>query len=155
MRRLREDDGRLDIVVGLLMVAGLVGSVVPCCRAPAIFAEPCSMRSPRTSVARLRPPRILALLAVAASVLEHLAGALGARTFGGGRGAVLGAVIGVVVGLAWPPFGLLICPIAGAIIGELIRARALRPSVRTGVGVALGMIAGVASLALSVVWWPS
>jgi len=93
-------------------------------------------------------------------VLEHLAGALGARKFGGGRGAVIGAIIGVVVGLAWPPFGLLICPIAGAIIGELVRTRAIGPSVRSGVGTALGMIVGVAmhvALAAMMValflWW--
>ena len=152
----------VDIVVGLLMVAGLVGAVVPVLPgAPLIFAG-ALLHAFMTDFQTLGVGRlaILAVLALVASVLEHLAGALGARKFGGGRGAMLGAIIGVVVGLAWPPFGLIICPIAGAIIGELIRTRALAPSVRTGMGTALGMIAGVAMhLALGLVmialfaWW--
>jgi uncharacterized protein YqgC (DUF456 family) len=152
----------VDIVVGLLMVAGLVGAVVPVLPGtPLIFAG-ALLHAFATDFQSLGFGRlaILALLAIVASVLEHLAGALGARKFGGGRGAVIGAIIGVVVGLAWPPFGLLICPIAGAIIGELLRTRAIGPSVRTGVGTALGMIVGVAMhMALAVVmvalfaWW--
>ncbi len=152
----------VDIVVGLLMVAGLVGAVVPVLPGtPLIFAG-ALLHAFATDFQSLGFGRlaILALLAIVASVLEHLAGALGARKFGGGRGAVIGAIIGAVVGLAWPPFGLLICPIAGAIIGELVRTRAIGPSVRTGVGTALGMIAGVAMhVALAVVmvglfaWW--
>jgi uncharacterized protein YqgC (DUF456 family) len=152
----------IDIVVGLLMVAGLAGAVVPVLPgAPLIFAG-ALLHAFMTDFQTLGLGRlaILALLALVASVLEHLAGVLGARKSGGGRGAMLGAIIGVVVGLAWPPFGLLICPIAGAIIGELIRTRALAPSVRTGMGTALGMMAGVAMhLALGLVmialfaWW--
>lgn len=152
----------VDIVVGLLMVAGLVGAVVPVLPGtPLIFAG-ALLHAYTTGFQSLGFGRlaILALLAIVASVLEHLAGALGARKFGGGRGAVIGAIIGAVVGLAWPPFGLLICPIAGAIIGELVRTRAIGPSVRTGLGTALGMIAGVAMhLALAMVmvalflWW--
>lgn len=152
----------VDAVVALLMVAGLVGAVVPVLPgAPLIFAG-ALLHAFVTDFQTLGIGRlaILALLAAAASVLEHLAGALGARKFGGGRGAMLGAIIGVVVGLAWPPFGLIVCPIAGAIIGELIRSRALGPSVRTGMGTALGMIAGVVMhLVLGLVmvalfvWW--
>ena len=152
----------LNIAVAALMLAGLAGSVVPVLPGtPLIFAG-ALLYAYATDVETLGFGRltILALVAIVASVLEHLAGALGARKFGGGRGAVIGAIIGVVVGLAWPPFGLLICPIAGAIIGELVRTRAIGPSVRTGIGTALGMIAGVAMhLALAVVmvalfaWW--
>jgi uncharacterized protein YqgC (DUF456 family) len=152
----------VDVVVALLMVAGLVGAVVPVLPgAPLIFAG-ALVHAFMTDFQTLGVGRlaILAVLALVASVLEHLAGALGARKFGGGRAAVLGAIIGVVVGLAWPPFGLIVCPIAGAIIGQLVSTRTLGPSVRTGVGTALGMIAGVAMhLALALVmvalfaWW--
>ena len=152
----------VDIVVGLIMVAGLVGAVVPVLPgAPLIFAG-ALLHAFTTDFQTLGVGRlgILALLALTASGLEHFAGALGARKFGGSRAAMLGAIIGVVAGLTWPPFGLLICPIAGAIIGQLVSTRALGPSVRTGVGTAVGMVAGVAMhLALALVmvalfaWW--
>jgi len=152
----------VDVIVALLMLAGLVGAVVPVLPGtPLIFAG-ALVHAFATDFQTLGVWRlaILALLALVASVLEHLAGALGARKFGGGRSAMVGAIIGVVVGLAWPPFGLIVCPIAGAIIGHWLRTRSLAPSVRAGVGTGLGMIAGVAMhLAIALVmiglfgWW--
>ena len=152
----------VDIVVGLLMAAGLVGTVLPMLPgAPLIFAG-ALLHAYATDFQTLGAGRLalLAVLAVAASGLEYVAGALGARRFGGTRAAVIGALIGTVVGLAWPPFGLLICPIAGAIAGQIVSTRQVSGSVRTGVGTALGLITGVVMhLALAVVmvglfaWW--
>ncbi|HUF93077.1 MAG TPA: DUF456 family protein [Candidatus Limnocylindria bacterium] len=152
----------VDIVVGLLMAAGLAGTVVPMLPgAPLVFAG-ALLHAYATDFATIGLGRLalLAVLAAAASGLEYLAGALGAQRFGGTRAAVIGALIGTVVGLAWPPFGLLICPIAGAIAGQIVSTRHVAGSVRTGVGTALGLLTGVLMhLALAVVmialfaWW--
>ena len=154
----------VDVVVALLMAAGLVGAVVPVLPgAPLIFAG-ALLHAFTTDFQTLGVGRltILALLALAASVLEHVAGALGARKFGGSRAAVIGAIIGAVAGLAWPPFGLLLGPLVGAIVGEFLRTRELATSVRAGIGSALGVIGGVVShLVLAIVmvalfvWWTS
>jgi uncharacterized protein len=152
----------LDIVVALLMIAGLVGAVVPVLPGtPLIFAG-ALLYAYATDFETIGFGRlaVLAALAVVASALEHIAGALGARKFGGSRAAVIGALIGAVVGLAWPPLGLLVGPLVGAVAGEFMRTRTLAGSVRAGVGTALGVIAGVLShFALAVVmvalfvWW--
>src|SRR5439155_949044 len=80
---------------------------------------------------------------VLAWALEHVAGVVGARRAGGSRAAVVGATLGLLVGVMVAPIGLLLGPLIGAIAGELLAGRAPGPSVRTGVGAALGVLTGV------------
>jgi uncharacterized protein len=152
----------VNIVVAILMIAGLVGAVVPFLPgAPLIFAGALlyALTTDFTPVGAGRLA-ILAVLGVLAWALEHLAGVVGARRAGGGRAAVVGAMVGMVVGVMVAPIGLLLGPIVGAVAGELLTGRAPGASVRTGVGAALGVLTGVVAhftLALVMiglfVWW--
>jgi uncharacterized protein len=152
----------VNAVVAVLMLAGLAGSVLPILPGtPLIFAG-ALLYAYATDFQTIGLGRlaVLALLAVVSSALEYVAGAAGARKFGGSRAAVIGAVIGAVAGLAWPPFGLLVGPLVGAVAGEFIRTRELARSVRAGMGTAVGVIGGVLShVALALVmiglfvWW--
>jgi len=152
----------VGVVVAVLMLAGLVGAVVPLLPGtPLVFAG-ALVYAVATDFAPVGAGRlvILALLAIAGWALEHVAGALGARRAGGSRAAVVGALLGALVGLAFAPLGLLLGPLAGAILGELISGRDPSGSVRTGIGTALGMLGGVVAhfaFALTMVtlfvWW--
>ncbi len=152
----------VNVVVGVLMAAGLAGAVVPLVPgAPLVFAG-ALLHAIATDFTPIGPGRlaILAGLAVLAWALEHLAGVAGARRAGGSRAAVAGALIGMVLGVAVAPVGLLVGPIAGAVGGELLAGRAPRASVRAGIGAALGVLTGVvAHLVLALVmvslflWW--
>ena len=152
----------VDVVVAILMLAGLVGAIVPLLPgAPLIFAGALlyavSTDFTPVGVGRLA---ILAALGVLAWALEHVAGVVGTRRAGGGRAAVIGATLGLFVGVMVAPMGLLLGPILGAIAGELLSGRAPKASVRTGIGAALGVLTGVvAHFALALVmvglfvWW--
>ena len=150
------------VVVTVLMVAGLVGAVVPLIPGtPLIFAG-ALIHAIATDFTPVGAGRlgILFVLGVSGWAIEHIAGALGARRAGGGRAAVVGALVGAVVGLAFAPLGLLLGPIAGAIGGELLSGRDPAGSVRTGIGTAVGIVLGVAAhVAFAVtmvtlfVWW--
>lgn len=152
----------VDVIVGLLMLAGLVGAVVPFLPGtPLIFAGALiyAIATDFTPVGAGRLA-ILAVLAVAGWAVEHIAGALGARRAGGSRAAVIGAILGALVGLAFVPLGLLLGPIAGAIAGEMLSGRDPAGSVRTGLGTAVGVVVGVAAhftFAVTMValfaWW--
>lgn len=152
----------LGVIVAVLMLAGLVGAMVPLIPGtPLVFAG-ALVYAIATDFAPVGAGRlvILAVLAVAGWALEHVAGALGARRAGGGRAAVVGAILGALVGLAFAPLGLLLGPIAGAIAGELLSGRDPARSVRAGVGTAVGVVLGVAAhfaFALTMValfvWW--
>jgi uncharacterized protein YqgC (DUF456 family) len=152
----------LNVVVALLMLAGLAGAVLPMLPGTPLIFGAALLYAYATDFETIGFGRlaILAVLAVVSSALEYVAGAAGARKFGGSRAAVIGAIIGAVGGLAWPPFGLLVGPLVGAIAGEFMRTREFARSVRTGMGTAVGVIGGVLShvaLALVMVllflWW--
>jgi uncharacterized protein len=152
----------IQIVVGVLLVLGLAGSVLPFLPgAPLIFlgALVYAFATDFTPVGVGRLV-ILAALAIFTYVLDYVAGALGVKTYGGSRWAVVGAVLGVVVGLFFGPLGLILGPVAGAIAGELVRTGQLEQSVRSGFGALVGLLAGaVANFALALVmvalflWW--
>jgi len=152
----------LGVIVAVLMLAGLVGAVVPLLPGtPLVFAG-ALVYAIATDWAPVGAGRlaVLALLAVAGWALEHVAGALGARRAGGGRAAIIGALLGAVVGLAFAPLGLLLGPIAGAIAGELLTGRDPSGRCRPGIGTALGVLGGVVAhfaFALTMValfvWW--
>jgi uncharacterized protein len=152
----------IGVVVAVLMVAGLVGAVVPLIPGtPLVFAG-ALIYAIATDFTPIGTGRlgILFVLGVAGWAIEHIAGALGARRAGGGRAAVVGALVGAVVGLAAAPLGLLVGPIAGAIGGELLSGRDPAGSVRAGIGTAVGIVLGVAAhFAFAVtmvtlfVWW--
>jgi len=152
----------VGVVVAVLMLAGVVGAVVPLLPGtPFVFAG-ALVYAIATDFAPVGAGRlvVLALLAIAGWALEHVAGALGARRAGGSRAAVVGALLGALVGLAFAPLGLLLGPLAGAILGELVSGRDPAGSVRTGIGTALGVLGGVVAhftFALTMValfvWW--
>src|SRR5881296_2155231 len=87
---------------------------------------------------------VLAGLSVAGESLDYLAGALGARKFGGSRWAQAGAWAGGIVGFFFGLPGLLLGPVIGAATAELLRQRALEPSVKVGLGTLLGVVTGIA-----------
>jgi uncharacterized protein YqgC (DUF456 family) len=152
----------VNIVVALLMLAGVVGSIVPFVPgAPLIFAG-ALLHAVATDFNPIGAGRlaILAALGVLGWALEHVAGAVGARRAGASRAAVVGAMIGMVVGVMVAPIGLLLGPILGAIAGELLSGRAPEASVRAGIGAAVGALTGVvAHFAMALVmvalfvWW--
>ena len=152
----------IDVVVAILMLAGLVGTIVPFLPgAPLIFAG-ALLYAVATDFTPIGVGRlvILAALGVLAWVLEHVAGVIGARRAGGGRAAVIGALLGMVVGVMVAPIGLLVGPIIGAVAAELLTGRAPKASLRSGIGAALGVLTGVvAHFALALVmvgffvWW--
>ena len=152
----------VEIVVALLMLAGLIGSALPIVPGTPLILAGALLYAYATDFTPIGMGRliILTLLAVAAMALAHLAAALGVRGAGGSRWAMVGALVGAVLGLAVPPVGLLLGPLLGAIAVELWRTHRLAESVRVGVGAVVGVLAGIVAhvaVAFTMValfaWW--
>jgi len=152
----------VNVIVALLMIAGVIGAVVPFLPGAPLIVAGAVIYAIATDFTPIGVGRlsILAGLGAAGWAAAHLVGVLGARRAGGGRAAVIGALIGAVVGLAFAPLGLLLGPVAGAIAGEMLVGRSAADSVRTGIGTALGVVIGVAvhvAFAVAMVtlfaWW--
>lgn len=87
---------------------------------------------------------ILTILAILASSVDFLAGALGAKRFGASKRAVAGAALGAVAGIFFGIPGIIIGPFAGAVIGELTVKNDINAAGRAGIGAWLGLLLGVA-----------
>jgi uncharacterized protein YqgC (DUF456 family) len=154
----------LYVIAVALIVAGLVGAIVPTLPGiPLIFGGIWLI----AGVDRYRHVGLWWLLGIAAIgavglTLDFLAGALGAKRVGASKQAVAGALAGTVIGLFFGLPGLLLGPFVGAVLGELAAGNSVLRSTHVGVSAWLGLIFGtiaklVSSLMMVVLfgagWW--
>ncbi len=85
---------------------------------------------------------IWAAIVVAVQVLDYVVPAWGTKRFGGTKAGVWGSTIGLVVGLFMGPWGIILCPFAGAVIGEMIQGKTTNEALRAGIGSFIGLLAG-------------
>lgn len=152
----------VNVLVIVLMVAGLVGAALPFVPGTPLILAGALLYAVTTDFTPVGVGRlaVLTALALIGAVAGALAGSIGARRAGGSRRAAVGALLGLVVGLFIGPVGLVAGPVVGAIAGELSSARPWADSVRAGIGTLLGLIVGaVAHVAVAgamvglFAWW--
>ena len=132
------------VLVALLLIAGLIGSVVPALPGTVLILAGAAVHAMATDFDPIGPGRlaILALLTVIAYGLDYVAGALGVKRFGGSRWAIAGAVVGALVGLFFSLPGLLLGPLLGALAAEYVYTRQLNSSARAALGTVVGLLVG-------------
>jgi len=130
----------------LLVAAGIVGLVLPAVPGIALVFLGAVAIAAADEFTRVGPwtLALIALLAIAASVLDYLAGVLGAKKFGASRWGVAGALLGLVLGLPLGLPGLVFGPAAGAVVLELLRDPDARRAGRAGFGTLVGLLVGTA-----------
>ena len=99
----------------------------------------------------------LIALALVSYGIEFASSYFGAKYFGATRWGLVGAIIGGIVGIFTGFVTLVILPIVGAILGELIAGKRLINAGKAGWGTLLGSLAGmIGKLAIGlgmVSWW--
>jgi uncharacterized protein YqgC (DUF456 family) len=101
----------------------------------------------------------MGVLVLVGTIVEWTAGAAGVKWFGGTRWGMAGAFIGALVGLFFSLPGLIIGPLVGAILAEMLFARrTLRQASTAGAGVAAGWVAATVlklglGAAMLVIFW--
>src|SRR5271155_1389653 len=84
-----------------------------------------------------------ALVAALGFVVDFAATAITSRRAGATKAGVWGAIVGGVVGLFFGLPGLLLGPVVGAALGELVLSRRTpADAVKSGVGAGLGVLVG-------------
>lgn len=158
----------LTIIGFILMLVGLVGCIAPVI--PGVVLSYIGILFLHfTSRVEFSTQFLIgwALAVVVVELLNYFIPIWGARRLGGGKKAAVGCTLGMVAGIfLFPPWGIIILPFVGAVLGELIDGRPLFTALRTGSGAFVGFVAGtlmqlvVALLLLFffvkevvVVWW--
>ena len=134
----------LYLIAAALMLAGLVGTIVPSLPGiPLIFGGIWLI----AAVDRYHHLGLWWLLGIAVVgaiglTLDLLAGALGAKRVGASKQAVWGALLGTVIGLFFGLPGLLLGPFVGAALGELAAGNSILRSTNVGMSAWFGIIFG-------------
>lgn len=136
----------LYLLAGVLIIAGLVGVVMPALPGlPLMFA---GMLLAAWADHFQRVPIwvivILGLMSLFALAVDFLATSLGAKRFGAGKLAIVGATLGTLIGLFFGIPGLIVGPFLGAVIGELMHGKQLAHASKIGIATWLGLIFGTA-----------
>ncbi|MCC7106323.1 MAG: DUF456 domain-containing protein [Chloroflexi bacterium] len=139
------DNSLLILVTLLLLTVGIAGSVVPglpglplVLLAVYVYAFGTGFRG--VGITALTIVTVLGLLAMALSYLGNL---VGARVFGASRAGMVGALVGLLAGMfLFPPFGVLVGPLVGAVAGELLAGRRPEQALRGGCGALVGYLTG-------------
>lgn len=101
------------------------------------------------------------LIVVALFVADYAVSAWGVKRYGGSRASVIGSTIGIIIGpFAIPGVGLLLGPLLGAVIGELMVGANSNQAFKAGLGAVVGLLTStvvkiilqLAMIVLFVIW---
>jgi uncharacterized protein YqgC (DUF456 family) len=129
----------------LVMLLGLVGSILPALPGPPIVLIAAVVHRlifGQHSASALVLIFLL-ILTLISLVLDHLAGAYGAKRFGATWRGIVGAFVGGIVGLFFSIPGIIIGPFVGAMLFELMGGHKIDKASRAGLGATLGIFAGI------------
>ena len=135
------------ILIGLgilLLVSGILGCVLPVIPGPPLnYAGLLLLHFTGRYQFSTQFLLVWAVITVVVYALDYVIPAWGTRKFGGSRRGVWGSVIGLVVGLFFfPPFGIIVGPFAGAVIGELTAGKDSGTALKAGFGSFIGFLLG-------------
>ena len=147
----------LEIVLVLSVLAisglGIVGCIAPALPGPpisyvAILVYHFAKGGEVFSLAFLF---VALFFVIAAAAMDYFLPIYTTKKFGGTKQGVWGGIIGLAVGLFIPPWGILVGPLVGAVIGDLVAGKQFESALKAGIGSFVGFIlATSAKLAVSI-----
>ncbi|MDD4490254.1 MAG: DUF456 domain-containing protein [Paludibacter sp.] len=141
----------LIITAGILLLIGLLGSVLPVLPGiPLSYLGIILLHL--TSVVQFssRFLVILGIVVIVVQGLDFIIPVWGTQKTGGSKAGVRGSVIGLLTGFFMGPWGIIIGPFFGALIGELLVGKTSQKAIKAALGAFLGLLTGtILKLALA------
>ena len=149
----------LDIVLIVLgaicLISGILGSILPVLPGPPLSYAGLVLLHFTDRVQFSTTQLVIWLVLVLLTIVSDYAlPVLGVKKWNGSKWGNVGCIIGTIAGLFFfPPFGIIIGPFAGAVLGELLFAKKKTPeALKAGFGAFIGFILGTV-FKLSVCGW--
>ena len=129
----------------LLLIAGIMGCVLPALPGPPLsYLGLLALHFTEMYQFSLRFLIIWAVVVVVVSLVDYLVPVWGAKKFGASKRGIWGSIIGLLLGFfIFPPFGIIVGPFAGAVIGELTSGKKSGDAMYAGFGSFAGFMTGV------------
>lgn len=128
----------------ILMIVGLAGCIIPALPGPPIsFLGLLLLHFTKYVQFEQNTLITWAVVAVIVTVLDNVVPIWGTKKFGGTKRGVWGSIIGLLIGmLFFPPFGIIIGPFVGAVLGELSAGKQQSEALKAGFGAFIGFLLG-------------
>jgi len=138
-------DYLLLVLAILLMIIGLIGCVLPILPGPPVsFLGLLVLQFTHFAGFTLNFMLLMGFIALLVTLLDYMVPIWGTKKMGGSKAGIWGATIGMIIGIFFfPPVGLILGPLIGAVTAELIRGEEFNKSFRSGMGSLLGFMMGV------------
>ena len=114
-----DNDSILNLISGILLVVGLIGTVLPVLPGAPLalvgllvfkFSGDCSYGWGTIIIA--------GSFVLIGAILDYLLPIYMTKKLGGTKYGIWGSVVGLIVGLFFPPIGFIVGPFIGALLGE-------------------------------------
>ena len=129
----------------LLLLIGILGSIIPILPGPPIafcglVLVQFSSKHPFSTEFLI----IFVILAIVSAVIDNVLPIYATKKFNGSRKGVWGSAIGLIIGLFFfPPFGIIIGPMVGAFLGEILDGKSPNKSVKLAFGSFIGFLSSI------------
>ncbi len=138
----------MDIVIiifaSILMLVGFLGCFLPVLPGPPLSYVGLLLLQITEGVSFSTNFLLLwAAITIGVQLLDYLVPIYGTKKYGGSKAGVTGSMVGLLLGMfLFPPIGIIIGPMAGALLGELMTGRTRAEAWRSAVGSFLGFLVG-------------
>jgi uncharacterized protein YqgC (DUF456 family) len=128
----------------LLMILGIIGCLVPVLPGPPFsFLGLILLHLSRFGQFSNTVLITLGTIAVVITILDYIVPVWGTRKFGGSKYGMRGATVGLVIGLFLGPLGIVLGPLFGAFVGEMIFKDDINYALKAGFGSLIGFLTGI------------
>lgn len=128
----------------LLMILGIIGCLVPVLPGPPFsFIGLILLHLSRFGQFSNTALITLGVIAVVITILDYIVPVWGTRKFGGSKYGMRGATVGLIIGLFLGPLGIVLGPLFGAFVGEMIFKDDINYALKAGFGSLIGFLTGI------------
>ncbi len=138
---------KMDIVLIVLgaicLLVGLVGAIVPVVPGvPLGYVGLLLLQFTSREPFSLTFLLVWAAVVVVVQLLDSLLPVWSTKWSGGGKAGVWGSTIGLCVGFFFGPWGIVVGPFLGALVGELIAGKEMKAALKSGAAAFVGFLCG-------------
>lgn len=131
----------LIIISGLLILASIVGCIIPAIPGPLLgYGGILVLHFTERGHFSTKELVILAIATLITFVLDMYLSPKLTQKFGGSKMGVIGSIVGLVIGLFFGPLGIIFGPFFGAVGGELLNDGDSKRALKSGLGSFIGFL---------------